>query len=133
MSRAPTFLRTLLFSALLTLPAVAQDSQAPFPVSITVDAAAPQGDLKPIWRFFGADEPNYAYMKNGSKLISELGALAPKQVYFRTHNLLTSGDGTPGLKWGSTGAYSEDPNGNPIYKWTILDRIFDTYLERGVH
>jgi xylan 1,4-beta-xylosidase len=110
----------------------AQTTQSPFPVSVTVDTASAQGDLKPIWRFFGADEPNYAYMKNGAKLIGELGALLPKHVYFRTHNLLTSGDGTPALKWGSTGTYSEDTNGKPIYNWTILDRIFDTYLERGV-
>ncbi|MBW8771173.1 MAG: hypothetical protein JF589_15575, partial [Gemmatimonadetes bacterium] len=32
----------------------------PFPVSIRVDASRPLGELKPIWRFFGADEPNYA-------------------------------------------------------------------------
>jgi xylan 1,4-beta-xylosidase len=36
------------------------------------------------------------------------------------------------LKWGSTGAYREDVSGQPVYDWTILDRIFDTYLERGV-
>ncbi|HEY2882422.1 MAG TPA: hypothetical protein VGJ15_08315, partial [Pirellulales bacterium] len=54
------------------------------------------------------------------------------QVYFRTHNLLTSGDGTPALKWGSTNAYTEDANGNPVYSWTILDRIFDTYINNGV-
>jgi len=103
-----------------------------FPVSIHVDAAKSKGELKPIWRFFGADEPNYAYMTNGKKLIGELGEMRSKQVYFRTHNLLTSGDGAPALKWGSTGAYREDANGNPVYNWTILDRIFDTYLERGV-
>lgn len=103
-----------------------------FRVSIRVDAAKTAGGLKPIWRFFGADEPNYAYMKNGRKLIGELGELAPKRVFFRAHNLLTSGDGTPALKWGSTGAYSEDAEGKPVYTWTILDRIFDTYLERGV-
>ena len=56
---------------------------------------------------------------------TEIGLLSP-------HNLLTSGDGTPALKWGSTGAYSEDPQSNPVYNWTIVDRIFDTYLERGV-
>src|ERR1051325_8057804 len=100
-----------------------------FPVSIRVDAAKSKGELKPIWRFFGADEPNYAYMKNGKKLIGELGELAPRQVYCRAHNLLTSGDGTPALKWGSTGLYQEDPQGKPIYSWTILDRIFDTYLD----
>jgi len=57
----------------------------------------PQGELKPIWRFFGADEPNYAYMTNGRKLLAELGQLAPGQVRFRAHNLLTSGD-TPALR-----------------------------------
>ena len=103
-----------------------------FPVNIVVDAAKPLGPLKPIWRYFGADEPNYAYMKDGKKLIGELGEMAPKQVYFRAHNMLTTGDGTPALKWGSTNAYTEDAKGNPIYDWTITDRIFDTYLARGV-
>jgi len=105
---------------------------AAFPVSIRVDAARTKGVLRPIWRYFGADEPNYAYMKDGKKLLAELGQLGPPTVYFRTHNLLTSGDGTPALKWGSTGAYSEDAQGNPVYNWKILDRIFDTYLQRGV-
>jgi xylan 1,4-beta-xylosidase len=103
-----------------------------FPVHIQIDTSKTRGALRPIWRFFGADEPNYAYMKNGSKLIAELGQLAPTRVHFRTHNLLTSGDGTPALKWGSTGVYSEDATGKPIYNWTILDRIFDTYLKNGV-
>lgn len=103
-----------------------------FPVSIHINAAEPMGPLHPVWRFFGADEPNYAYMKNGKKLMAELGRLDPQKVYFRTHNLLTSGDGTPALKWGSSGAYREDQQGNPVYDWTILDRIFDTYLECGV-
>jgi xylan 1,4-beta-xylosidase len=103
-----------------------------FPVTIHVHADKPIGDLKPIWRFFGADEPNYAYMKNGQKLLAELGHLRTNEVFFRTHNLLTSGDGTPALKWGSTGAYSEDAREKPIYNWTILDRIFDTYLTKGI-
>ncbi|HKE96353.1 MAG TPA: hypothetical protein VKB34_18745 [Povalibacter sp.] len=113
--------------------AVAADGAAgAFPVSIRVDAAKPVGELRPIWRFFGADEPNYATMKDGEKLLAELGALKPHSIYFRTHNLLTSGDGTPALKWGSTNAYTEDSSGNPVYNWTIVDRIFDTYLARGV-
>ena len=103
-----------------------------FPVHVRVHAAQAQGELKPIWRFFGADEPNYAYMPHGQKLIGQLGQLAPNQVFFRAHNLLNSGDGTPALKWGSSGAYSEDAQGRPSYDWTILDRIFDTYLQSGV-
>ena len=103
-----------------------------FPVTITVDAGRPLGELKPIWRFFGADEPNYAYMKDGKKLLAELGQLGGAAGLFPRHHLLTSGDGAYALKWGSTSAYKEDANGTPIYDWTINDRIFDTYLERGI-
>jgi xylan 1,4-beta-xylosidase len=103
-----------------------------FPVAIHVDAAKSSGPLKPIWRFFGADEPNYAYMTHGRTLIADQGRLAPGRVYFRAHNLLTTGDGTPALKWGSTNAYTESADGQPVYDWTIVDRIFDAYLQRGV-
>jgi xylan 1,4-beta-xylosidase len=110
----------------------AADAAAFFPVTITVDAGKPTGELTPIWRFFGADEPNYAYMKDGKKLLGELGQLGGPQVYFRCHHLLTSGDGAYALKWGSTSAYKEDTNGTPIYDWTINDKIFDSYLESGI-
>jgi xylan 1,4-beta-xylosidase len=83
-----------------------------------------------MWAWFGYDEPNYTYMKDGKKLLTALAQLSPVPVYVRAHNLLTSGDGTPGLKWGSTNAYTEDANGRPIYNWTIVDRIMDTYVER---
>src|SRR4030095_16869244 len=72
-----------------------------FPVHIRIDAMKTKEAVRPIWRFFGADEPNYAYLKNGRKWIADLGQLAPTRVYFRTHNPFTSGDGTPALKWGS--------------------------------
>lgn len=121
--------RILLALLLLVSDLRAADTNS-FPVAISVHASQVVGPLKPIWRFFGADEPNYATMPNGSKLIGELGQLRPDETYFRTHNLLTSGDGTPSLKWGSTGAYSEDAQGKPVYNWTILDGIFDTYHAR---
>ena len=89
-------------------------------------------EMKPIWAWFGYDEPNYTYMKDGQKLLTDLSKISPVPVYVRTHNLLTSGDGTPALKWGSTNAYTEDANGNPVYNWTIVDCIFDTYVKRGM-
>jgi xylan 1,4-beta-xylosidase len=113
-------------------PATPDAAKASFQVTIRVDAGKPGGELNRFWRFFGADEPNYATMKNGRKLLSELGTLDLNRVYFRAHNLLTSGDGTPALKWGSTGVYDEDTQGHPIYRWTVLDDIFSSYLERGV-
>ncbi len=103
-----------------------------FPVEMSVDAAGDLGPVKPIWRFFGADEPNYATMPDGHKLLGDLGEMKPDQVFFRTHNLMTSGDGTAALKWGSTGMYGEDGRGRPIYDWEIVDGIFDAYRENGV-
>ncbi|RYE07619.1 MAG: beta-xylosidase, partial [Sphingobacteriaceae bacterium] len=101
-------------------------------VSLQVDFGKEVGAMKPIWSWFGADEPNYAYMKDGQKLLTELSQLSKNPVYFRTHNLMTSGDGTAALKWGSTNIYTEDKNGNPVYNFTIVDRIFDSYIKRGM-
>ncbi|MFI5184452.1 MAG: beta-xylosidase [Vicinamibacteria bacterium] len=125
------FLASAVAFGVASVPALPADEE-PFPVSIRVDAARRLGRLHPVWRFFGADEPNYATMKDGRKLLGELGALRPDAVYFRTHNLLTTGDGTPALKWGSTNAYTEDANGQPVYDWTIVDRIFDSYRHASV-
>jgi xylan 1,4-beta-xylosidase len=119
---------SILFVALLSVPSFTQTDR----VTIRVDAAKGKGPMKPIWSFFGYDEPNYTYMKDGKKLLSELAALSPVPVYVRAHNLLTTGDGTAALKWGSTNAYTEDASGKPRYDWTIVDRIFDTYVERGM-
>ncbi len=101
------------------------------PVAIRVDGAARIGPYKPIYSYFGYDEPNYTYMKDGRKLVGELAALSKTPVHIRAHSLLVTGDGTPALKWGSTNAYTEDAAGKPVYDWTIVDRIFDTYVKAG--
>src|SRR6187402_3932090 len=73
--------------------------------TINIDFKKELGEMKPIWAWFGYDEPNYTYMKDGKKLLSELAALSPVPVFVRTHNLLTSGNGEAAFKWGSTNAY----------------------------
>ena len=88
--------------------------------------------MRPVYSFFGYDEPNFTYMKDGKKLLSELSELSPVPVHVRVHNLLTSGDGRAGLKWGSTNVYTEDAQGRPVYDWAILDRIVDAYRSRGM-
>jgi len=101
-------------------------------VKLTVDVTKSQGQLKHIWAWFGYDEPNFTYMKDGQKLLTELAALSPVPVHVRAHNLMCTGDGTAALKWGSTNMYTEDANGNPVYHWQIVDSIFDTYIQRGM-
>ena len=102
------------------------------PPVIKVDMKEEVAPMVPVWAWFGYDEPNFTYMKDGKKLLSEIADLSPVPVYVRTHSLLVSGDGSAALKWGSTNAYTEDANGNPVYNWSIVDSIFDAYVSRGM-
>ncbi|HTI11370.1 MAG TPA: hypothetical protein VL832_22510 [Puia sp.] len=113
------------------VPASAKNP-APDGPHLTIDLAARGEPLRPVWAYFGYDEPNYTYMKDGKKLLGELAALSPVPVYVRCHNLLTTGDGVAAFKWGSTNAYTEDAQGRPVYNWRIADSIFDTYIQRGM-
>lgn len=101
-------------------------------VNVNVDLTKSVEPMKPLWAWFGYDEPNYTYMKDGKKLLTEISRLSPVPVNVRAHNLLTTGDGEAALKWGSTNIYTEDKKGRPVYQWNIIDSIFDTYVERGM-
>jgi xylan 1,4-beta-xylosidase len=116
----------------LLWPSFSTAQQAPDSVTIHVHADRSEGALRPIWNYFGYDEPNYTYAPNGKKLLGELSALSSVPVYVRVHNILTTGDGSASLKWGSTNAYTEDKDGNPVYSWTIIDHIFDTFHAAGI-
>lgn len=120
---------SLISLIVLQLVVAAQDAGK---ATINVDINKPIAPMKPVWAWFGYDEPNYTYMKDGKKLLSEIAALSPTPVYVRAHSLLVTGDGVAALKWGSTNAYTEDANGNPVYDWRIIDSIFDTYVKRGM-
>ena len=120
---------TILIVILFTTNSVfAQNKQ----VWLQVDASKEIGEMTPIYAYFGYDEPNYTYMDHGKKLLTEIAELSPVPVYVRTHNLLTSQEGELDLKWGYTNVYTEDKQGNPVYDWTILDKILSTYVERGM-
>lgn len=101
-------------------------------ITIEVHAGQRTGKFQPDWNYFGADEPNFLYAANGKKLLGELHDLNRWPVYFRPHNLLTTGDGVGSLKWGSTDAYKEKADGSAVYNWTITDRIFDALKDAGV-
>ncbi len=102
------------------------------PVVMHVHSDRPTAPYTPIWNYFGADEPNYLYAPNGKRLLGEVAALSPVPVYFRPHNLLTTGNGEGSLKWGSTNVYTERPDGSPVYNFTITDRIFDALIAAHV-
>jgi xylan 1,4-beta-xylosidase len=101
-------------------------------VTMVVDVDKKLGAFTPLWGYFGYDEANYTTMKDGRKLLAELGALGNGPKYVRVHNLLTSGDGKAGLKWSSTNAYTEDAQGKPVYNWSGVDAIFDEFIKNGM-
>lgn len=141
MNTNPEFLRwrwslgLLLCVLLLSVPhAYAQDRRSERgTVSLEVDLDRTVGPMDPMWAYFGYDEANYTYMADGKELLTEISTLSPVPVYVRAHNLLNTDEGPrAGLKWGSTNVYTEDENGNPVYDWSVMDRIMDTYVERGM-
>lgn len=125
--------RMILFSSVLLFLTIPLSSAQVSPsVNIQVKFDQSDGPIPPVWNYFGYDEPNYTYAANGRKLLGEVAALDAAPAYVRVHNLLTTGDGSASLKWGSTNVYSEDASGNPVYRWVILDQIFDTFRAAGV-
>jgi len=95
---------------------------------IHVDAGQWLGELPHNWNYIGYDEINYTYVPEGQELLAKFMALQEKPYYIRAHHLLCTGNGHGFYKWGSTNAYLEDADGNPIYNWEIVDLVFDTIL-----
>jgi xylan 1,4-beta-xylosidase len=129
MKKSRALLSCLAFLTAFVLPLAAQSAEN---VTIQVHADRSAGEWKPVWNFFGYDEPNYTYAPNGRKLLGEISGLSASPAYIRVHNLFTTGDGSSSMKWGSTNVYTEDAAGHPIYDWKIVDRIFDTFHDAGL-
>lgn len=131
LSTAVALLSTIPLRAQAAVPEP-EPPTASTPVTIDVDLSHTLGTYRPIDNWFGYDEANYTTAPGGRKLLKELHDLSSVPVYIRFHHLLTSGNGTPELKWSSTGVYSEDAQGRPVYNFTILDGLFDALKAAGV-
>lgn len=117
--------------AALLACATTAHAQAPQVVAIAVDATAAGTPLNPVWPFFGYDEINYTTLPEGRALLATLTAANRAPVHVRSHFLFNTGDGSPGLKWGSTNVYRQDTEGNPVYDWRLTDEIIDTLVTLG--
>ena len=113
-------------AALTASPASGQTT-----ATISVDATTPGGPLRRIWAYHGYDEVNSTTTVAGRELLATLGALHAGSPYIRSHFLLNSDDGPPGLKWGSTNLYSEDAAGDPVFDFATVDQIMDTLIVTG--
>jgi xylan 1,4-beta-xylosidase len=55
-----------------------------------------------------------------------------RPYYVRNHNAFTSGNGLSSPASASTNIYTEDKDGNPIYNFEIIDKIYDNYIENNL-
>ncbi|MFP4017346.1 MAG: GH39 family glycosyl hydrolase, partial [Halanaerobiales bacterium] len=104
---------------------------SPNKVDINVNAKNLVGELKHSWRYIGYDECNYTHTPEGEELIKKFGQLGDAPYYIRAHHMLCTGNCHGTYKWGSTNAYIEDEEGNPIYNWEVIDEILDVYLRNN--
>lgn len=100
-------------------------------VQVRVDAGQGLGELPHNWTYIGYDEINYTYTPEGQALLAKFMAMQEQPYYVRAHHLLCTGNCHGFYKWGSTNAYLEDDEGQPVYNWTIVDLVLDTILKYG--
>ncbi|MCL2479288.1 MAG: hypothetical protein FWF22_07290 [Treponema sp.] len=96
-------------------------------VQVKVDAAKWKGKLLHNWNYCGYDECNYTHSPGGMDLLRKIGSLE-KPWYVRTHHMLCTGNCHGQYKWGSTNIYTEDDRGNPVYDFTVIDKMCDIWL-----
>lgn len=96
-------------------------------VKVNIDVSQGGGTLPHNWNYIGYDECNYTHSPGGMELIKKFGSLE-KPYYIRTHHLLCTGNCHGTYKWGSTNVYTEDEGANPVYNFTVIDRICDIWL-----
>ena len=99
---------------------------------IEVDCGIHIGDLKPIWRSIGYDEINWTYTPRGKRLLKQVKALCQKEPYYiRNHHALTTGNGLSTPTRGSCNVYTLKSDGNIQYNFSLLDQVYDTFLQNG--
>ena len=98
-------------------------------VTIKVEVDRKKGPMRRIWRSIGYDEINWTYTQTGKHIYRQFKNLCDGPYWVRNHNAFTSGNLISEPAWGSTNCYTEDANGNPIYDFSVNDRVYDTFLE----
>lgn len=95
---------------------------------IRVDAAHRIQDVRRIWTSLGYDEINWSATPQGKRNFAVIRDLAETPYYVRAHNLFNSGTARGIPHYSSGNVYHEDAAGNPIYDWSVVDPIFDTWI-----
>src|SRR5689334_12353297 len=106
--------------------------QASEPVAqVEVDCRRWLGPLRRIWTSFGYDELNWTATPSGIANLATLQAFIEAPYTVRAHNIYTSGTGRGLPHWSSGNVYHEDVHGLPFYDWSVIDPVFDAWVQHG--
>jgi xylan 1,4-beta-xylosidase len=96
--------------AFWTFFALAQQAQRPATIQVDLTKKTKE-PLNPIWAFFGYDEPNYTYMKDGKKIAFRISCVEPRACFCKNASSIGNRQRCEWIEMGSTNAYTEDANG----------------------
>ncbi len=99
--------------------------------SLSIDTAVKAGDNTKFWAAAGCDALYpLIFTDGGEALLSRMKSKGTCR-YLRNHFTLSSLS-TDGFSDAGGNAYSEDENGEPIYRFAKMNAIFARYLEYGI-
>lgn len=98
--------------------------------TFVIDASQIVGENTEFWKAAGTDYLfNHVTKPSGQALLDRMQATQSHR-YLRTHHTFVQ-DKKKGILRGQH-VYSEDKNGNPIYDFTKVNKVFAEYVKRGL-
>ena len=123
MSLAKKLPLPLLFSMIFTL-ALSQENYFEVKTNVLV------GNNTEFWKAAGSDHLFYHSLKPAGQYLLKRMSNTDSHHYLRSHHTFNQ-DTKNGVIRGQN-VYSEDPEGNPIYDFSNLNKVFRAYVENGI-
>jgi xylan 1,4-beta-xylosidase len=114
----------LLLIMSLHFPMLAQENH------FVIDASNVVGENTEFWKAAGSDHLFYHVPRPAGQALLDRMHKTQSHLYLRSHHTL-SADVKNGVPRGQK-VYSEDVNGNPIYDFSKVNKVFHEYVKRGI-
>lgn len=122
-------------------------------ILVSVDFSGAKRLLSPFYQAFGYANADYTYTEASARMYDYLSSYHNHVRYMRLHNILTlhgKGDAFlfQGMDYGNPffpvehdgvifpnhedGVLKVDENGNFLYDWTYVDRVYDLLIDNGI-
>jgi len=121
-----SFLRTVTFLLILLWGKVGQTQQIQF----TIYADHIIGENTEFWKAIGSDHLFYHVNRPAGQVLLDRMKATNSNKYFRSHHTFTQ-DIRHGVLRGQN-VYSEDEQGNPVYDFSNVNKVFGEYVKRGM-